>query len=196
MRIATIDFEASCLPIHGRSYPIEVGIAEDDRSARSWLIRPHGSWRDWDWTGEAERLHGLSRAQLMAEGLPVETVATELAEALHGKRVFADSYLDGEWMATLAAAAQAPLPARVGHLEEIVATLGASGRTVAEIDAALDAQGFARHRAGEDARRLYALIEGLRRMRGHSVRAGAPLFRWATGEDHVPSDVGSVASVW
>jgi hypothetical protein len=193
MPIATIDFEASCLPIHGRSYPIEVGIAEDDHAARSWLIRPHESWQDWDWTEEAERLHGLSRAQLIEDGLPVETVAAELAEALRGRRVFADSYLDGEWMATLAAAAQVALPARVGHLEEILVTLGVSGRAVAEMDAALDAQGFARHRAGEDARRLYALIEGLRRSRGHNVRAGAPLFRWANGED---TAVEAVASAW
>ena len=53
-----IDFEASCLPRHGRSFPIEVGIAGGG-IARSWIIRPHAAWAGWDWTAEAEALHGL-----------------------------------------------------------------------------------------------------------------------------------------
>ena len=37
--IIAIDFEASCLPRHGRSYPIEVGVAGDGIE-RSWIIAP------------------------------------------------------------------------------------------------------------------------------------------------------------
>jgi len=185
MHIVTIDFEASCLPVHGRSFPIEVGIAASSRSARSWLIRPHPDWTGWDWTEEAEAMHGISREQLLAEGLPAGQVVAELQEALRGARVFADSYLDAEWMATLAAAARAPLPAKVGHIEEILAALGASGHDVAEADAALDAQRFGRHRAGEDARRLFALIEELRERAGATVSGLArPLFHWpSTGRE-------------
>nr|MEC6700676.1 hypothetical protein [Sphingobium sp. SJ10-10] len=39
MNYVTIDFEVSCLPHHGRSFPIEVGIA-DSQGSRAWLIRP------------------------------------------------------------------------------------------------------------------------------------------------------------
>ena len=184
MRLVTIDFEASCLPIHGRSFPIEVGIAGDAVTSRSWLIRPHASWHGWDWTEEAEALHGISRAELIERGRPVESVAAELAVALHGCRVFADSWLDGEWMTTLASAAGAPLPARVGHLEEIVVALGATNVSVAEIDAELESRPFGRHRAGEDARRLYALIEELQcrhLAKPLPQRGRAPIFRWTPG---------------
>src|SRR3546814_5436437 len=60
LTILTIDFEASCLPRHGLSYPIEVGIAREGK-ARSWLIRPHDDWAGWHWSAEAEALHGLDR---------------------------------------------------------------------------------------------------------------------------------------
>lgn len=78
MHMIAIDFEASCLPKHGRSYPIEVGISEDGLTSRSWLIRPHISWTGWTWTEEAERLRRLSQVRLWRDGLPVERVATEL----------------------------------------------------------------------------------------------------------------------
>ena len=39
MGIVTIDFEASCLPQRGRSYPIEVGIA-GNKGSLAWLIQP------------------------------------------------------------------------------------------------------------------------------------------------------------
>ena len=51
--ILAVDFEASCLPRHGRSYPIEVGIANENGTARSWLIRPAVLWEGWTWTEEA-----------------------------------------------------------------------------------------------------------------------------------------------
>ena len=91
MTVITIDFEASCLPRHGLSYPIEVGIARKGQ-ARSWLIRPHDDWAGWHWSAEAEALHGLSRDRVEREGLPVETVLAELADTdemslieVHGK---------------------------------------------------------------------------------------------------------------
>ncbi len=84
-----IDFEASCLPRHGRSFPIEVGIAGGG-IARSWIIRPHAAWTGWDWTAEAEALHGLSRARIEAEGEPADLVLAQLAAAVAGCRVVAD----------------------------------------------------------------------------------------------------------
>jgi len=42
MGIITIDFEASCLPQRGPSYPIEVGIAGDGGPPGSFSLTPAG----------------------------------------------------------------------------------------------------------------------------------------------------------
>jgi len=101
-RIAVIDFEASCLPDAGMSFPIEVALAEVDGPSRVWLIKPHPRWRYWDWTEEAERLHGLSLDTIERDGMPVEDVLEELARAAEGCSVFADSELDAFLQETIA----------------------------------------------------------------------------------------------
>jgi hypothetical protein len=184
MPIITIDFEASCLPCHGRSFPIEVGIASDAAAARSWLIRPHPDWVEWDWTDEAQALHGLTRRQLDREGLPIDLVVDQLANAVRGHRVIADSYLDNEWLDTLVKAAGVSPPCRIGHVEEVIDRLGATPDDIARAQAALARQPFARHRAGDDARWLASFIAQLERQAlTDKPRVDAALFHWppATG---------------
>ncbi|MCI4590122.1 hypothetical protein MOK15_08440 [Sphingobium sp. BYY-5] len=153
----TIDFEASCLPRHGRSFPIEVGIAGDG-IARSWLIRPHKSWAGWDWTAEAEALHGLSRARIEAEGRPVETVLAELSFAVQGRRVIADSLIDQYWLDTLAQAVCTPTPFRIEHVATLFDEQGADEARIAAAVVHADSQGAVRHRAAGDALWLAALV--------------------------------------
>jgi hypothetical protein len=95
MSIITIDFEASCLPCHSNSYPIEVGIA-DACGLRALLIRPLLSWMGWDWTEEAEQLHGITRGQLLRKRHPVKDVVLALNQFLSGCRVVADSNLNSD----------------------------------------------------------------------------------------------------
>ncbi|WCP12708.1 hypothetical protein sphantq_01110 [Sphingobium sp. AntQ-1] len=160
MHIITIDFEASCLPRHGRSFPIEVGIADGDRS-RSWLIRPHDSWAGWDWTAEAEALHGLNRERIACEGQPAAVVLAELAGATQGRRVVADSLIDQYWLDTLAAAAGAPTPFTIQHVATLFDEQGADERRIIAAMAFADGQGATRHRAAGDALWLSALIAHL-----------------------------------
>ena len=168
--VLAIDFEASCLPRHGRSFPIEVAIADERGAMRSWLIRPAPQWSDWTWTQEAETLHGLTRERLFDEGQPVEAVAQALRQFVQGRRLFADSYLDEGWMQTLmAAAAQADAP-RVEHIEALIDRLGVEDAQVGRCIALVDQLGFARHRAGPDARWLAALIAALTDSQPASVR--------------------------
>ena len=89
MTLIALDFEASCLPRHGRSYPIEIGIADEHGLIRSWLIRPPDAWAGWGWTQEAERLHGISKEQLARDGLPPARVVAELEPYVRGARVIA-----------------------------------------------------------------------------------------------------------
>lgn len=170
MTIVTIDFEASCLPRHGRSFPIEVGIAVGSH-VQSWLIRPHESWAGWDWTAEAQALHGLTLDRVRREGLPVEAVLDRLVAATDGHRAVADSVIDQYWLDTLARAAGESAPFLIDHVSKLLDEKGAGERRIAAAVAHADARHPVRHRAGPDAAWLAALI------------------------DHVASDVAA-APVW
>jgi DNA polymerase III epsilon subunit-like protein len=156
----TIDFEASCLPRHGQSFPIEVGIAGDGM-ARSWLICPDRRWESWDWTAEAEALHGLSRERIRQEGQPAAVVLAELVAATAGRRMIADSLIDQYWLETLAQAAGAQVPFRIGHVATLFDEQGADEARIAAAVAHADGQGSMRHRAAGDALWLAALVDHL-----------------------------------
>lgn len=178
--LVAIDFEASCLPRHGRSYPIEVGIARTGGAAQSWLIRPHPSWEGWDWTEEAENLHGLSRDQIAREGAPVQQVVIELRAALSGACVIADGPIDGYWLRVLEEAANVGPIAEVIELRTLLD--GKEIRSAAVFDAIerVDALPLKRHRAGDDARWLATLLTELGLMGGP---ASVPLFAWSGARD-------------
>src|SRR3954468_2528729 len=75
-----IDIEASGF---GRgSYPIEIGFVLPDGTAYCTLIVPDESWTHWD--GDAERIHGISRALLQRHGRSASEVANELNQRLAG----------------------------------------------------------------------------------------------------------------
>lgn len=152
--VAIIDFEASCLPEAGESYPIEVALAKIDGGTRSWLIRPTGEWRFWDWSAEAERLHGISRAMLAEQGHNPEDVLDGLAAEAAGYDIYADCDLDAYWLETLAQACGRAPPFRVRYLGELLCAQGVSR---ADVVAALDhARQMlpAEHVARNDASRL------------------------------------------
>ena len=152
--IAIIDFEASCLPEAGESYPVEVALATIDGRSRTWLIKPAPEWRYWDWSDEAESLHGISAAMLERDGLEPRRVLRELAEEAAGYRVCADCDLDAYWLDTLAAACRMPAPFPISYLGEV---LRESGVTRPQVLAALDAAKLAlprEHVARHDADRL------------------------------------------
>ncbi|BAV63236.1 hypothetical protein [Sphingobium cloacae] len=180
MTFISIDFEASCLPYHGRSFPIEVGIACAGEAARSWLIRPHDDWAGWDWTGEAQSLHGLTRERLERDGLPAEHVIAELTAAIGTSRLVADSYLDAVWLTTLADAARTDSPAEIVHIEEVIDRLGADDAEIARAQVRVNACSFVRHRAGGDAQWLAEFIAALEAIVAEREPAGGPpLFNWA-----------------
>lgn len=156
--IRTIDFEASCLPRHGRSFPIEVGIAGAGWT-QSWLIRPHESWAGWDWTPEAQALHGLSLERVMREGMPAAAVFHQLVAMLDGCRVVADSVIDQYWLETLAEAAGAEAPLVIDHVSMLLDEHGADERAICAAVAYADALHPTRHRAGCDASWLAALLD-------------------------------------
>lgn len=192
MEWTAIDFEASCLPRDGRSFPIEIGIA-DERGARSWLIRPEPGWALWQWTAEAEALHGLSRDRLAHEGLPAAEVMAAVLSDTAGRRLVADSHLDGVWMETLAAAAgcvRADTP-KVGHVAEFLYRLGSTDAEIRQAQAAQDRLDLRRHRARDDAAWLFGLVQHLRVAAEARVAVyGRPLFPWAAAVEPVAAPLG------
>ena len=106
-RLLCIDFEASALE---NGYPIEVGVAEVATGAvRSWLIRPSETWLAGRiWSPASEKVHGISRSLLEAEGKPPEAVWAALAPALAGKLLVSDNPpFDGRWLRMLSPEAAA-----------------------------------------------------------------------------------------
>lgn len=160
LSILTIDFEASCLPRHGRSFPIEVGVAVEGWSC-SWLIRPHNDWADWTWTQEAQALHGLDRTAIAQKGLDADIVLALLSDAAVGRRVVADSRIDQQWLDTLAAAAGRPTPFVIEHVSTIVTERGTTDMQIRQAMAVADRRCPTRHRAGTDALWLATMLAHL-----------------------------------
>lgn len=160
MSIIAIDFEASCLPRHGRSYPIEVGVSSV-HGTRSWIIAPHPEWEDWDWLAEAEALHGISQAKIAREGVPAAKVWSELVEAIGPMRPVADSQIDQYWMDVLAQAAGAQTSLAIDHIATLMDEWRVDESTIAGAVAMANRTHPFRHRAAADARWLAAVIDGL-----------------------------------
>ncbi|MBB3348380.1 transcriptional regulator [Sphingomonas sp. BK069] len=100
-----LDFEASSLA--DRSYPVEVAWVFQDGRGESHLIAPAPGWTDWD--EAAERIHGISRATLEAEGEPHDVVAERMVEVLSEHDLFASApSWDGKWLSVLLRAAGQP----------------------------------------------------------------------------------------
>lgn len=145
-----LDVEASNL---GRgSYPIEVGYALADGRSHCLLIKPLDDWQMWDM--EAERLHGISRAQLLRRGLDIVTVAETLNRALGGMTVYSDAWgNDQTWLALLFDCAERVQGFR---LEALHALLSENQlRRWTETKRAVERElALGRHRASNDARVL------------------------------------------
>ncbi len=100
-----LDFEASSLRKNG--FPVEVGWVFENGASENHLIRPAPDWSEWD--GEAEAIHGISRARLKAEGAPHDQVARRMVEALGPHELFASApSWDGKWLSLLLRAAGLP----------------------------------------------------------------------------------------
>ncbi|KHK89579.1 3'-5' exonuclease [Novosphingobium malaysiense] len=156
---ALIDFEASCLPEYGQSFPIEVAVARTDGDSRAWLIRPVEAWKHWDWSPEAEKLHGISRAMLEQEGLPPEQVVAELSNFVHDCNVYADADLDQYWLELLCHAAGTTPPFPVRFLGEFMKKRGYSRPQVVTALEEAKRRLPKEHLAREDAKRLAMVVK-------------------------------------
>jgi len=156
---AMIDFEASCLPEYGQSYPIEVAVARVDGTSKTWLIRPAEAWRFWDWSPQAEALHGISRDLIASEGMDPAHVLAELTAFVGDCVVYADADLDAYWLEVLAHAAGAKPQFPVRYLGEYMVERGYTREQVVTALAAARERLPTEHIARDDASRLALTVK-------------------------------------
>jgi len=140
------DCEASDL----EGYPIEIGWAFTDLEigtivSESHLIRPPEDWPvKASWDRAAERLHGITLAQLWRDGRPTWEVARRMNTVLDGRELFSDALQDETWLRLLFDAA-GPDP---------TFTIRRTDATYARAKALAAELAPRRHRAEADARHL------------------------------------------
>lgn len=152
--LAFIDVE-SC-GLHVGAYPIEVGFANVDLEVESWLIRPHSSWSEWNWSFTSEKLHGITREQLLSDGVDVVETAQRLNQQLSGRIVLSDApSFDEEWLFTLFSVAEVQMEFPVEMLDEAILAAACGHISVferiEEIKPVVEAAFQRTHRAGDDA---------------------------------------------
>jgi hypothetical protein len=159
MILLCLDFEAS--GIDPRSYPIEVAIADvATGDAREWLIAPTSAWLETGvWEAEAEAVHGIARAEIIAHGRAVDDVAAELTAHARGATVLSDATaLDTKWLCDLYRATGAEPPFVLRDFHQVAwheAAQRARRPDIAIVNAEAEAYILfpKQHRAGPDARR-------------------------------------------
>ena len=169
-----LDFEASSL--RSASYPIEVAWSQPDGSIESHLISPAGIGRWTDWSVEAEKLHGLSRAEVSAHGRAPAWVCRRLNEQLAGQIVYSDNPdYDGAWLAELFSVYYGGGPAfTIGHADTLLVSLlcpegverEQGVKRLEALKRVARGEGAGQHRAGKDVEylvRVYKLVVESRR---------------------------------
>lgn len=155
---AFIDFEASSLDLIA-SYPIEVGLCMPDGTLHSWLIAPHVLWQDW--SDSAERIHGISRATLEAEGSSVRDVAHHLNELLPNQ-VFCDAWtFDSFWLHRLFRAAKIRPEFQLESISMLLNTQQVREWSIVRQEVIVEL-GLPVHRAANDALILHKTWERIR----------------------------------
>lgn len=147
-----IDFEASGF---GRnSYPIEVGLVDEEGECWCSLIQPEDDWQHWD--DSAVEMHGISREALIEHGKPCAVVADHLNDALRGQVAYCDGWAhDFVWMARLfEAAGRTPL-FKLEDLRLILSPRQQEQWHAVKDQVARDSD-LSRHRASNDARLIQA----------------------------------------
>jgi hypothetical protein len=160
-----IDFEASSL--RSASYPIEVAWNAPDGRIEAYLISPAGIPRWTDWSVEAEKLHGISRALLRTEGKPPVWICRRMNHQLAGTIFYSDDpEYDGTWLAELFTATFAGAPAfTIQHADDLLMSLigprlGGRIQALPHLEAMKQAarrQVVGRHRATYDVQYLVTL---------------------------------------
>ena len=142
-----IDIEASGFGSY--SYPIEIGVIDEQGERFCKLIKPFDDWVHWD--KSAEHLHGISQDTLLSHGIEGTQMCIELNALFNKKTLYTDAWsVDSVWLNKLFDRAAMTKTFSISALEMIM--------TESQIDkwdrakqAFIKQSGIQRHRASSDA---------------------------------------------
>lgn len=156
-----LDVEASGF---GRnSYPIEIGFVLPNGHTFCTLVRPEAHWTHWD--AQAEATHHISRALILARGVPVPEVARTINAQLYGQTVYSDGWVnDYSWIGALFDAADMSPSFKLENLRVLLDDQEADQWHTVKAQVSSE-RGVQRHRASADARLLQLTL--LRLRNGH-----------------------------
>lgn len=101
------------------SYPIEVGVINQQGEKYCRLVKPLKDWAHWDI--KAQELHGISREALIKKGLPIQQLCQELNVFLNQQTVYSDGWVvDQPWLIKLFHSAHIPMEFHISPLEMIL----------------------------------------------------------------------------
>lgn len=173
-QVFCLDIEASSLG--SRSFPIEVAVTDIvTAETQSWLIRPTIEWlKSGDWSDGAQAVHGITKSELIKNGLPVRQVVRELTARVNAAVVLSDEQkYDQDWLDKLFLAAnKIKITPTLANFREYAQELAHRRQQGEEAGQAIWVATIAakeifpqRHRAGPDASRNAEILRQL---------AGAP----------------------
>jgi len=110
--------------------PIEIGWADpatDEIRAEGHLVKPPSHWNMRKvWDPDAQKLHGIARADLDRDGRPCFLVARRMNETLAGRELFSDAPGDDErWLRIVfeEAGCDPAFTVRRMHADELIGNL-------------------------------------------------------------------------
>ena len=109
MTVFFLDCEASSLSWN--SYPIEIAWGSCETEIQRYLISPASvvAWQDWSY--RSQRIHGISKNQLLRQGVSPEAVCDAIEAALIGRSTYTDNPdWDAMWLGKLFCACARELP--------------------------------------------------------------------------------------
>ncbi|MGE3303359.1 MAG: hypothetical protein AB7M12_09620 [Hyphomonadaceae bacterium] len=149
-----VDFEASSLT--QESWPIEAGYAADTGEEDAFLLRRQPGWSLEHWDRWAAVLHGISLADLDAEGISPQAALRRLAPLKTAMVVSDAPEYDGYWLGRIAEAAGEPAPFVVSDWDRVLPSdLSRETRDALLADARAEAGRH--HRAGPDSKIMRAV---------------------------------------
>lgn len=131
------------------SYPIEVGLVDQNQERYCSLIQPMPQWTHW--SEDAEKAHGISRDSLLRYGQPARQVAIELNRRLQGRTLYSDGWVvDHPWLMTLFRAVRIEPEFRLSPIE-IILNEDQIEHWDSTRQGVLQSEQIRRHRASNDA---------------------------------------------
>lgn len=158
--IGFIDVEAS--GFGAGSYPIEIAFAKSATEVESHLVAPPDNWHHW--SDAAERLHGITREQLLTEGLPPKAITQWLNRSLMSQTLYSDAWhYDFSWIHCLFNEVDVLPEFKIASIEEILTEEQSKLWAICKADVAASMQ-LIPHRAANDVKILMATYRAIREM--------------------------------